>query len=150
MFGKLTAAAGSITQNISQNVSQNVSENASENVSNISQNVTDTVQNPDHNMPSKGIQCYTYIGVDGVEVQYSVPKQDVTKRDRGFAQDHLEVEKKNIGALRMTGRFQFVVRKDGHEVTNQWCDINALTGKSGDFFYFLFWVVRTLGWVFVC
>jgi|SRR5690242_766165 len=84
-------------------------------------------------MPSKGILCYSYIAVDGVEIEFSVPKNSVTKRDqRQFACDHLEVESSNLGHFKFTGRFEFVVRRDGRELAKQWVDVNSMTGGLSD------------------
>ncbi|KAF2193534.1 PLC-like phosphodiesterase [Zopfia rhizophila CBS 207.26] len=81
-------------------------------------------------MPSKGIKCFAYIAVPGVEIEFSVPKQSITKRDQGhFTTDHLEVESKNLGAFKFTGKFSFKVRRDGRELTNQWVDVNSMTGS---------------------
>ena len=79
-------------------------------------------------MPSKGIDVHTYIAVDGVEVSYEVPKKTITHNDHNLSRDHLEVDKKDIGGFSMTGRFTFTVKHNGQEITNQWCDVNALTG----------------------
>ncbi|KAF2706475.1 PLC-like phosphodiesterase [Pleomassaria siparia CBS 279.74] len=81
-------------------------------------------------MPSKGIECYSYIAVPGVEIDFSVPKNSVTKRDlHQFGNDHLEVESNNLGRFKFTGRFEFKVRRDGRELDTQWVDVNALTGN---------------------
>lgn len=80
-------------------------------------------------MPSKGIKCYAYIGLPGIEIEFSVPKQSVTKRDQGqFTVDHLEVDSKNLGHFKFTGQFKFVVRRDGRELACQWVDVNSMTG----------------------
>jgi hypothetical protein len=84
-------------------------------------------------MPSKGILCYSYIAVDGVEIEFTVPKQSITKRDQQqFACDHLEVESSNLGHFKLTGRFDFTVRRDGRELTKQWVDVNSMTGSLSD------------------
>jgi hypothetical protein len=81
-------------------------------------------------MPSKGILCYSYIAVDGVEIEFNVPKNSVTKRDqRQFGCDHLEVESSNLGHFKFTGRFEFIVRRDGRELAKQWVDVNSMTGS---------------------
>ena len=84
-------------------------------------------------MPSKGVRCFTYLAVDGVEVEFSVPKQSV-KRDNqhDFNIDQLEVDKKNLGTFDFNGEFSFTVRRDGRELTRQWVQVNAMTGKLGD------------------
>ncbi|KAF1845179.1 PLC-like phosphodiesterase [Cucurbitaria berberidis CBS 394.84] len=81
-------------------------------------------------MPSKGIKCFAYIAVDGVEIEFSVPKQSVTRSNqREYTIDHLEVESSNLGAFKATGKFEFVVRREGRELTKQWVDVNSITGK---------------------
>ncbi|KAF2830657.1 PLC-like phosphodiesterase [Ophiobolus disseminans] len=84
-------------------------------------------------MPSKGVKCFTYLSVPAVEVEYSVPNQTI-KRDnqQDFSIDHLEVDKKNLGTFDFKGRFEFVVRRDGRELTRQWLKVNAMTGKLSD------------------
>lgn len=84
-------------------------------------------------MPSKGILCYSYIAVDGVEIEFTVPKNSITKRDqRQFGCDHLEVESSNLGRFKFTGRFEFIVRRDGRELAKQWVDVNSMTGGLSD------------------
>lgn len=80
-------------------------------------------------MPSKGILCYSYIAVPGVEIEFSVPKNSVSKRDQQqFGCDHLEVESSNLGHFKFTGRFEFVIRRDGRELVKQWVNVNSMTG----------------------
>jgi hypothetical protein len=83
-------------------------------------------------MPSKGVKCFTFIAVDGVEIEYCVPNQSV-KRDtqRDFTIDHLEVDKKNLGTFSLSGEFSFTVRRDGHDLTRQSVQVNAMTGSLG-------------------
>ncbi|KAF2804681.1 PLC-like phosphodiesterase [Mytilinidion resinicola] len=85
-------------------------------------------------MPSKGIQCYAYIGAPGCQVEFSVPKTTINKHDlNNWTQDHLEVDQKNLGSLfHYTGRFSFRVSRDGRELTNQWVEVNSLTGDLED------------------
>ena len=80
-------------------------------------------------MPSKGILCYSYIAVPGVEIEFNVPKNSVTKRDQQqFGCDHLEVESSNLGHFKFKGRFEFVIRRDGRELVKQWVNVNSMTG----------------------
>jgi len=80
-------------------------------------------------MPSKGVLCFAYIAVPGIEIEFSVPKTTITKRDQGqYTRDHLEIDTKHLGTFKFSGKFTFKVRRDGRELTNQWVDINALTG----------------------
>ncbi|KAG9184962.1 hypothetical protein G6011_11792 [Alternaria panax] len=84
-------------------------------------------------MPSKGVRCFTYIAVDGVEIEYTVPKQSIKRStQRQFLQDHLEVESANLARFKFTGNFEFTVGQDGQELTRQWVAINTLTGKLED------------------
>lgn len=84
-------------------------------------------------MPSKGVQCYTYSSVNGVEVEYTVPKQSKKRGNtHEFTIDHLEVDKSNLSPLKFSGRFEFIVRRDGRELTRQWVVVNTLTGKLED------------------
>ncbi|KAH7135478.1 PLC-like phosphodiesterase [Dendryphion nanum] len=80
-------------------------------------------------MPSKGVKCYAYISVSGVEIEFIVPKQSITKRnEEKFTIDQLEVDSGNLPRFKFTGRFEFKVRRDGRELTTQWTDINSMTG----------------------
>ncbi|KAF2994189.1 hypothetical protein E8E13_002238 [Curvularia kusanoi] len=84
-------------------------------------------------MPSKGILCYSYIAVPGVEIEFNVPKNSITKGEQQqFSCDHLEVESSNLGHFKFTGRFEFVVRRDGRELVKQWVDVNSMTGGLSD------------------
>jgi hypothetical protein len=82
-------------------------------------------------MPSKGVTVYSYISVDGYEVEFAVPKQAVlnTSADN-FTAKHLEVESSNLEGLRnYTGRFQWSVLYNGREVASAFNNINSLTGN---------------------
>jgi len=78
----------------------------------------------------KGVQVYTYIAVPGCRVELSVPKQTVVKEELNvFANDELRVQLRNIpGVLSKTGRFAFKVTHNESQITEQWVDVNALTG----------------------
>ncbi|KAF4631980.1 hypothetical protein G7Y89_g6158 [Cudoniella acicularis] len=82
-------------------------------------------------MPSKGVQCYSYIAVPGCKIEFSVPGQTITKDQLStFASDHLEVDKKEIhGLTNFKGTFSFKVLKDGNQITSQDVEINVLDGK---------------------
>jgi hypothetical protein len=87
-------------------------------------------------MPSKGVQTYTYISAPGnVEIEISVPKQSATRRNKQvFESEDFEVDARNIRwPLNLTGRFQFKVRNDGRTLTEQWMDVDPVSGliKSG-------------------
>lgn len=81
-------------------------------------------------MPSKGVRCFAYIAVDGVEIEFSVPKESVRRSElHQFTADHLEVDLENLGLFKFTGNFEFVVRRDGRELTKQWVGVKPLTGN---------------------
>lgn len=81
-------------------------------------------------MPSKGIQLYTYIGIEKCQVQYTVPGFSISRESIGMYNDHLEVDKAYIqGLFNFSGRFQFNVKVNGKAITSQWVDINSLTGN---------------------
>ena len=82
-------------------------------------------------MPSKGIQVYSYISIDGYEIEFSVPKQIVkhTSADN-FTSKHLEVESHNIpGIAHYTGRFEWKVICNGEIIASAFNDINSFTGN---------------------
>lgn len=85
-------------------------------------------------MPSKGVQTYTYIAVPGCSIEISVPGQTVVKNElRQFWNSDLEVESDKIHSFfDKTGRFTFKVLVDGKLVTEQWVEVNALTGGVGE------------------
>lgn len=84
-------------------------------------------------MPSKGIKCFAYIAVDGVEIEFTVPKRSVTRNSqREFLFDHLEIESSNLPHFKFTGNFEFIVRRDGRELTKQWVAVNTVTGSIED------------------
>ena len=84
-------------------------------------------------MPSKGIQCYSYIAVPGCAVEFSVPGTTIVRKDlRVFFNDHLEVDKDHIeGPFNFTGSFDFKVMQNGSQITQKSVEINALTGNEG-------------------
>jgi hypothetical protein len=84
-------------------------------------------------MPSKGVKCFTFIAVDGVEVEYCVPNASIKRSQQNdFTIDHLEVDKKNLGTFNLSGEFSFTVRRDGRDLTRQSVQVNAVTGKLND------------------
>jgi hypothetical protein len=65
-------------------------------------------------MPSKGIQCYTYIAIPGAVITFTV------------------VDKKYIkGLFNTTGTFAFTVTYNGQNLTSQSVEINILAGDLG-------------------
>ncbi|EUC49183.1 hypothetical protein COCMIDRAFT_33444 [Bipolaris oryzae ATCC 44560] len=81
-------------------------------------------------MPSKGVKCFAYIAVDGVEIEFTVPKHSIRRSEqREFLFDHLEIELSNLPRFKFTGNFEFIVRRDGRELTKQWVAVNSMTGK---------------------
>ncbi|KAF9388023.1 hypothetical protein BGX21_000410 [Mortierella sp. AD011] len=81
-------------------------------------------------MPSKGIDIYTYISVEGYEVDFTVPEDSVhnTSADN-FTPKHLEVESSKIPGLRNIGRFEWRVTYKGDIVARAYNDISANTGS---------------------
>jgi len=81
-------------------------------------------------MPSKGVQCYSYIAVPGASIIFSVPGTTLTKNQlRQFSNDHLEVDKAHIkGPFNFTGTFTFTVSLNNQPLTTQNIDINVLAG----------------------
>lgn len=84
-------------------------------------------------MPSKGVHTYAYIAVPGVSIELSVPGQTVTVTAlRQFWNGALEVDAAHIpGLFPKTGRFAFKVLHEGRVLTEQWNEVNALTGTVG-------------------
>jgi hypothetical protein len=82
-------------------------------------------------MPSKGVQCYSYIAVPGCQVEFSVPGSNIIRNQlKTFFNDHLEVDKKEIkGPFNFTGTFDFKVTQNGNQITQQSVNINTLTGN---------------------
>lgn len=82
-------------------------------------------------MPSKGVQCYSYIAVPGCEIQFSVPGKTVAKNGlKSFGNDHLEVDKKNIkGPFNFVGTFSFKVVHEGAQIAYESVDINVISGN---------------------
>lgn len=85
-------------------------------------------------MPSKGVQAYTYIAVPGCSIELSVPGQKVVKDElHQLWNGDLEVESKNIDSFfDKTGRFTFKVLHNGRVITEQWNEVNAITGRVGE------------------
>lgn len=86
------------------------------------------------NMPSKGVQVYTYIAAGGCSIELSVPGQTVVKDQlHQFWNGDLEVESSKIdNFFDKTGRFVFKVLHEGRVITEQWVEVNALTGSVGE------------------
>lgn len=83
-------------------------------------------------MPSKGVHVFTYIAARGCSIELSVPGKSVTVKDlHRFHNVALEVESSAIESFfDKRGKFNFKVHQDGHQITEQWIDINALTGNA--------------------
>ncbi|MCJ1302399.1 hypothetical protein MMC08_005202 [Hypocenomyce scalaris] len=82
-------------------------------------------------MPSKGITVYTYISVEGYEVEFTVPKETVlnTSADN-FTAKKLEMNSSNMHGLEnYTGRFEWKVLHNGSVVGSAYNLINSLTGN---------------------
>ena len=83
-------------------------------------------------MPSKGITIYSYISVQGFEIEFTVPKESIrnTATDN-FTSKNLEVESSNIEGLgHYTGRFEWkAIDADGNIIGSRYNDINSVTGN---------------------
>ena len=82
-------------------------------------------------MPSKGLTVYTYISVEGYEVEFTVPNQSVrnTAADN-FTSKNLEMESSNIPGLKnYTGRFEWTAFHNGTAVGSAFNNINSFTGN---------------------
>ena len=80
-------------------------------------------------MPSKGITVYSYISVDGYEVEFAVPDKAFrnTPRDN-FTSKNLEMESSDLQGY--TGRFEWLVHDpSGVVVGTRFNLINSLTGN---------------------
>lgn len=85
-------------------------------------------------MPSKGVQAYTYIAAPGCSIELSVPGQTVVKNQlHEFWNGDLEVDSAHINSFfNKTGRFTFKVLHDGKVVTEQYMEVNSLTGSADE------------------
>lgn len=83
-------------------------------------------------MPSKGVQVYAYIAVPGCSIELSVPGQTVTVNElKQFWNTDMEVDALAIRSLfDKRGRFSFKVFQNGNLVTEQWINVNAITGNA--------------------
>lgn len=84
-------------------------------------------------MPSKGVQCYSYIAVPVCQVEFSVPGTTIIRDQlRQFSNDHLEVDKDKIkGHFNFNGTFSFRVTQNGNQIANESIEINTLTSHLG-------------------
>jgi len=82
-------------------------------------------------MPSKGVQCYSYLAVPGCQIEFSVPGNTISRNQlKTFCNDHLEIDKDKIkGVFNFTGTFAFRVIKYGNQIASGSVDINTLTGN---------------------
>ena len=83
-------------------------------------------------MPSKGITVYSYISVDGYEVDFTVPNMALrnTPRDN-FTSKDLEMESSDLeGSRTYMGRFEWLVHDpSGAVVGTRFNNISSLTGN---------------------
>lgn len=82
-------------------------------------------------MPSKGVSVYSYISVEGYEVEFTVPETIVRNSAAdNFIPKHFEIDSSNIpGLSHFVGRFEWSVFYNGEVVASAYNDINSLTGK---------------------
>lgn len=85
-------------------------------------------------MPSKGVQVYTYIAAPGCSIELSVPGETVVKNElHQFWSGDLEVDSKNIDSFfNKTGRFTVKVLHNGKPVTEQYMEVNSITGSADE------------------
>ncbi|KAK4098753.1 PLC-like phosphodiesterase [Parathielavia hyrcaniae] len=83
-------------------------------------------------MPSKGVHTFTYIAVPGCSIELSVPGQTVKFDElHRFSNTAMEVEAFAISSFfDKRGRFIFKVFRHGNQITEQWIDVNAITGNA--------------------
>ncbi|KAK4034971.1 PLC-like phosphodiesterase [Parachaetomium inaequale] len=83
-------------------------------------------------MPSKGVHVFTYVAAHGCSIELSVPGQTVSVSElHHFSNVALEVEAHAIDSFfDKRGKFTFKVFQHGNQVTEQWIDVNALTGNA--------------------
>jgi hypothetical protein len=83
-------------------------------------------------MPSKGVHVYTYLAAHGCSIELSVPGQSVSVKElHRFRDVCLEVEASAIESFfDKRGKFAFKVFQHGKQITEQWIDVNALTGNA--------------------
>jgi hypothetical protein len=82
-------------------------------------------------MPSKGVQCFSYIGVAGCQIEFSVPGNIVSKNQlQNFGNDHLEIDKEHIkGPFKFNGTFSFKITQNGNQIAFESIDVNVVTGN---------------------
>ncbi|KAK0630274.1 PLC-like phosphodiesterase [Bombardia bombarda] len=83
-------------------------------------------------MPSKGVHAFTYIAVAGCSIELSVPGQTIVRDEcNHFCADIFEVDTKHIDSFfDKRGKFAFKVLQHGRLITEQWIDVNAITGNA--------------------
>lgn len=86
----------------------------------------------DVTMPSKGVHAFAYIAVPGCSIEFSVPGETVTVKELyRFWNRAMEVESSAIKSFfDKRGRFSFRVLRNGKLVTEQWINVNAITGNA--------------------
>ena len=83
-------------------------------------------------MPSKGITVYSYISVQGYQIEFEVPKESIQNTEAdNFTSKSLEVESSSIEGLgHFTGRFEWkAIDPDGNIIGSRYNDINSVTGN---------------------
>ncbi|PYH88608.1 PLC-like phosphodiesterase [Aspergillus ellipticus CBS 707.79] len=82
-------------------------------------------------MPSKGVSVYSYVGVSGYSVGFTVPAQHVLRDvTHNFTSHQLEIESANIEGLdNFAGRFEWTVFRYGEPVASAHNNVSSLTGK---------------------
>ncbi|KAI9861622.1 MAG: hypothetical protein M1813_005232 [Trichoglossum hirsutum] len=81
-------------------------------------------------MPSKGVDCYSYIGVPGYTIDFVVPKGGFTASSgNNFWSRGLEIDAKALKLFESTGRFQWSVKKDGQAIEGRYAEISPYDGN---------------------
>ncbi|KAH0562958.1 hypothetical protein GP486_002481 [Trichoglossum hirsutum] len=81
-------------------------------------------------MPSKGVECYSYIGAPGYTIDFAVPKGGFTASSgNNFRSHDLEIDAKALKLFEATGRFQWTVKKDGQAIEGRYAEISPYDGN---------------------
>ena len=88
---------------------------------------------PRHLDISKGILCYSYSAVQDIQIEFSAASRAIVKQGKGiYSRDQLEIAKKDLGAFKSTGKFEFRVKYRERELAHRWIEVNPVTGSLGN------------------
>ncbi|KAF7984805.1 hypothetical protein HWV62_11816 [Athelia sp. TMB] len=83
-----------------------------------------------NNMPSKGVDYYSFIATDSTSVAFSGPRVGSTRTSaNNFTKSHLEIESSNCGWRTFTGNFAWNVLRNGQSLFDRSQEISSLTGN---------------------